>query len=60
MESSQLSTDAGSLNREEYPGIEERVSGEKQEKNKAECSLYMVQEDSRPGRKPEICLGGVW
>ena len=38
MESSQLSTDAGSLNREEYPGIEERVSGQNKEKNKAECS----------------------
>ena len=38
MESRQLSTDAGSLNREEYPGIEERVSGEIQEKNKAQCS----------------------
>ena len=38
MESSQLSTYAGSLNRQEHPGVEEGISGEEQEKRKAERS----------------------
>ena len=43
VESSQLSTCAGSLNPQEHPGVKEGISGEEQEKRKAErsggCSL---------------------
>ena len=38
MESSQLSTCAGSLNHQEHPGVKEGISGEEQEKSKAERS----------------------